>query len=146
MLFKSIALAADHAGFPIKEFVKKYLTEMGIEVNDFGTHSTESTDYTQYAHPMANAVESGESEIGISICGSGNGINMTVNKHQGIRAALCWNDEISYMARLHNNANICSIPARYVTEEEAKAIVDKFITTEFEGGRHQARIDNIPLK
>ncbi len=146
MLFKSIALAADHAGFPTKEFVKGYLIELGYIVKDFGTHSIESTDYADYAHPMAAAVESGEFEIGFSICGSGNGINMTVNKHQGIRAALCWNAEISYMARLHNDANVCTIPGRYVSEEEAKAIVDKFVNTKFEGGRHQDRINKIPLK
>lgn len=145
MLFKTIALAADHAGFPTKEVVKKYLLEKGIEVKDFGTCSEDSTDYADYAHPMAQAVENKEYEVGIAICGSGNGINMTVNKHQGIRAALCWNDEISYMARLHNNANVCTIPGRYVTNEEAIAILDKFLNTAFEGGRHQGRIDKIPV-
>ena len=112
MNFKTIALAADHAGYPVKEAIKAFLIEKGIEVKDFGTHSEESTDYADYAHPMASAVESKEYELGIAICGSGNGINMTVNKHQGIRAALCWSVEISEMARLHNDANICTVPGR----------------------------------
>ncbi|MCT4589263.1 MAG: ribose 5-phosphate isomerase B [Carboxylicivirga sp.] len=145
MNFKTIALAADHAGYPVKEAIKAFLIEKGIEVKDFGTHSEESTDYADYAHPMASAVESKEYELGIAICGSGNGINMTVNKHQGIRAALCWSVEISEMARLHNDANICTVPGRYVSVEEAIAIVDKFVNTAFEGGRHQKRIDKIPV-
>ncbi|MCU4174107.1 ribose 5-phosphate isomerase B [Carboxylicivirga sp. N1Y90] len=145
MIFKSIALAADHAGFPVKELVKEYLIKNNFQVKDFGTHSEESTDYADYAHPMASAVEDGDYEIGIAVCGSGNGINMSVNKHQGIRAALCWSVEISEMARLHNNANICTIPGRYVSNEEAIKIVEKFVTTLFEGGRHQARIDKIPV-
>ncbi|MCG8580621.1 MAG: ribose 5-phosphate isomerase B [Bacteroidales bacterium] len=146
MIFKSVALAADHAGYPAKEAIKRFLVEKGVEVKDYGTYSEESTDYADYAHPMASAVENKEYEIGIAVCGSGNGINMTVNKHQGIRAALCWNVEISEMARLHNNANICTVPGRYVTEELAINIVDKFVNTEFEGGRHQNRIDKIPVK
>jgi ribose 5-phosphate isomerase B len=146
MIFKSVALAADHAGYPAKEAIKKYLTDNGVEVKDYGTYSEESTDYADYAHPMASAVENNEFEIGIAVCGSGNGINMTVNKHQGIRAALCWSVEISEMARLHNDANICTVPGRYVSEEEAIKIVDKFVNTEFEGGRHQKRIDKIPVK
>nr|WP_321406728.1 ribose 5-phosphate isomerase B [uncultured Carboxylicivirga sp.] len=144
-MFKSIALAADHAGFPVKEVIKKYLVEKGLEVKDFGTYSDESTDYADYAHPMASAVENHEFEIGISVCGSGNGINMTANKHQGIRAALCWNAEISELARLHNDANICSIPGRFVSNEQAIEIVEKFLNTSFEGGRHQKRIEKIPL-
>ena len=144
-MFKSIALAADHAGFPIKEVIKNYLNQKGIKVKDFGTYLEESSDYADFAHPMASAVENKEYEIGISVCGSGNGINMTANKHQGIRAALCWNSEISELARLHNDANICSIPGRYVSEEEAISIVDKFLNTDFEGGRHQRRIEKIPL-
>ncbi|MBS2098854.1 ribose 5-phosphate isomerase B [Carboxylicivirga linearis] len=144
-MFKSIALAADHAGFHIKEVIKNYLNQKGIKVKDFGTYSEESSDYADFAHPMASAVENKEYEIGISVCGSGNGINMTTNKHQGIRAALCWNSEISELARSHNDANICSIPGRYVSEEEAINIVDKFLNTDFEGGRHQRRIDKIPL-
>ncbi len=145
MIFKSIALAADHAGYPVKEAIKAYLIENNIEVKDFGTNSEESTDYADYAHPMAASVENKEYEIGIAVCGSGNGINMTVNKHQSIRAALCWSVEISEMARLHNDANICTIPGRYVSLEEAIKIVDKFVNTVFEGGRHQNRIDKIPV-
>ncbi len=145
MIFKSIALAADHAGFPVKELIKTYLIENGVEVKDYGTFSAESTDYADYAHPMASAVEKKEYEIGIAVCGSGNGINMTVNKHQGIRAALCWNVDISEMARLHNDANICTIPGRYVSENLAVEIVDKFVNTAFEGGRHQKRIEKIPV-
>ncbi|TAJ11220.1 ribose 5-phosphate isomerase B [Marinilabiliaceae bacterium JC017] len=146
MMFKTIAMAADHAGYALKEQIKTYLVEKGIEVKDFGTYSEESCDYPDYAHPMASAVVSKEYEIGISICGSGNGINMTVNKYPEVRAALCWQNEISYMARLHNNANICSLPARYLSYEQAVEIVDTFLNTEFEGGRHQGRIDKIPIK
>ena len=142
---KKIGLACDHAGFEMKEFLRKWLSTEGFELVDFGTFSNDSTDYADYAHPLANAVEKSEVEIGISLCGSGNGINMTVNKHQGIRAALCWNKEISELARLHNDANICSIPARFVSEELAKDIVSVFIKTTFEGGRHINRINKIPL-
>lgn len=140
----TIGLAADHAGYDLKEIVKSFLLQKGIECKDFGTYSSQSTDYTDYAHPLALAVENKEVQLGISLCGSGNGINMTVNKHAGIRAALCWNKEISLLARLHNNANICSLPARFVSVEEAKEIVSVFIKTDFEGGRHQLRIDKIP--
>ena len=143
---KKVALASDHAGFKLKEKIKELLTSKGYQFNDFGTNSAESCDYADYAHPMADAVENGNCDFGISVCGSGNGINMTVNKHQGIRAALCWNKEISYMARLHNDANICSLPARFISEQEAADIIEAFINTPFEGGRHQQRIDKIPLK
>jgi ribose 5-phosphate isomerase B len=144
MKYSKIGLAADHAGYGLKETLKQYLSKLGIEVSDFGTNSEESCDYADYAHPMASAVESGEVEIGISVCGSGNGINMTVNKHQSVRAALCWNKEISELARSHNNANVCSLPARFISENEAIEIVDIFLKTEFEGGRHQRRIEKIP--
>ena len=143
---KKVALSCDHAGYELKEKLKKYLEEHGFTFEDFGSYSSESSDYPDYAHPMANAVETGSCDFGISVCGSGNGINMTVNKHQGIRAALCWNKEISYLARLHNDANICSLPARFITEEEALEIVDTFIKTSFEGGRHLRRIQKIPSK
>lgn len=143
-MIKSIALAADHAGYKVKEHIKNYLLENGFQVKDFGANSEESTDYADYAHPMALSVEKKEYNIGITVCGSGNGINMTANKHQGIRAALCWNAEISVLARAHNNANVCSIPGRFVTNEQAIEIVNNFINTEFEGGRHQRRIDKIP--
>ncbi len=144
MKYKKVAMAADHAGYELKESLKAYLKDLGFTVTDFGTHSTESTDYPDYAHPMALAVEKGEADFGISVCGSGNGINMTVNKHQGIRAALCWNKEISELARLHNNANVCSLPARFISENEALDIVSAFINTDFEGGRHIRRVEKIP--
>lgn len=140
-----IAIACDHAGFETKEALIKYLTEKGHELTNFGTDSVQSMDYPDTAHPLAAAVEKGTFDFGITICGSGNGINMTANKYQGIRAALCWNKEISELARAHNNANICSLPARFISLETAKEIVDAFLTTDFEGGRHQKRIDKIPL-
>lgn len=144
MLFKKIAIASDHAGFNLKTFIKGELLKNGIEVIDKGTDSDDSTDYPDYAHPLANSVENNESEIGIAICGSGNGINMTVNKHQGIRSAVCWNTEIAYLARLHNDANICALPGRFLKQQEALKIVNAFLTTGFEGGRHKRRVDKIP--
>ncbi|MGL5682450.1 MAG: ribose 5-phosphate isomerase B [Marinifilaceae bacterium] len=141
-----IAMACDHAGYEYKEQLKKYLEEQGYEVKDFGTHSEESMDYPDTAHPMASAVENGECERGIAICGSGNGISMTANKHQGVRCALCWTPEIAWLARLHNDANVVGIPARFIPYAEAQEIVHRFLTTDFEGGRHQARVDKIPVK
>lgn len=146
MKWKKIAIGADHAGYQLKEKIKPYLEEMGIELVDFGTNSPDSVDYPDYAHPLANAVESGDVELGITICGSGNGINMTVNKHQGVRSALCWNKEIARLGRLHNDANICSLPARFININEAKDIVEAFLTTDFEAGRHVKRINKIPYK
>ncbi len=140
-----IAVCADHAGYELKNRVVDYLNKLTLEVKDFGTFSNESCDYADFAHPMAAAVEEAQFDFGISICGSGNGISMTVNKHQGIRAGLCWTAEIAQLARLHNNANVLSMPARYVSVEEALQMVDVFFSTDFEGGRHQARIDKIPL-
>lgn len=142
----SFALACDHAGYRLKEFLKNWLVAEGHEVKDFGAFSEDSMDYPDTAHPMASAVESGEFRFGISVCGSGNGITMTVNKHQGIRAAYCWNPEIAGLARLHNDANICSMPGRFLTDEEGLAILKAFLAADFEGGRHQARIDKIPVK
>jgi ribose 5-phosphate isomerase B len=142
---KKIGIASDHAGYDMKKHLIEYLVKLGYEVKDFGTHSNESSDYPDFAHPLANAVENREVFMGISICGTGNGINMTVNKHMGIRSALCWNDEISKFARLHNDANICALPARYISLEMAEKIITVFITTEFEGGRHIARINKIPI-
>lgn len=140
-----IAVCADHAGYELKNKIVEYLQGEGAKkVKDFGTFSPESSDYPDFAHPMASAVENGEFDFGISICGSGNGISMTVNKHAGIRAALCWNAEIAALARRHNNANVLSLPARFVTEAEALNMVDTFFMTPFEGGRHQTRIDKIP--
>ncbi len=145
MLFTKIAIASDHAGFNLKTYLKGELLKKGIEVVDFGTYSDDSTDYPDYAHPLAQAVENGECEVGIAICGSGNGISMTVNKHQGIRSAVCWNTEIAYLARLHNDANVCALPGRFLKQQEAMKIVQAFFTTGFEGGRHKRRIDKIPV-
>lgn len=142
---KKIALASDHAGYETKQELIKMLKEAGHEIKDFGCYSTESVDYPDFAHPMASAVENKEFDLGISLCGSGNGINMTVNHHKGIRSALCWNVEIAELARLHNDANICSIPARFVSVDLAKEIVNKFLETSFEGGRHINRINKIPF-
>ncbi len=141
---KKIAFAGDHAGYQIKMYLIERLKHE-FEIKDFGTDSTESADYPDFAHPMASAVESGDFQLGISLCGSGNGINMTANKHQGIRSALCWNPEIAQLARLHNDANVCAIPARFVTKDEALDIVDTFLFTQFEGGRHIKRIEKIPV-
>lgn len=139
-----IAVASDHAGFERKQAVLKFLQEQGIEFKDFGAYSAESSDYPDYAHPLAEAVSKGEFYTGITLCGSGNGINMTANKHQGIRSAICWMPEIARLARLHNDANVCALPARYVSDDEAVEIVKVFLETGFEGGRHQIRINKIP--
>jgi len=139
-----ISIGCDHAGYSLKVQIITVLKEKGFEVEDFGCHSEDSIDYADYAHPVANFVEANEGSKGILICGSGNGITMTANKHQGIRAALCWTKEIAELARQHNDANILSLPARFISTEEALEMVDAFFTTEFEGGRHQARIEKIP--
>ena len=141
----TIAIASDHAGYQMKLEIIRFLETEGYDVKDFGTDSASHVDYPDYGHPLASAVESGEFSLGISLCGSGNGINMVTNKHQGIRGALCWNQEITRLARLHNDANICSIPARFISLEEAKEIVRIFLQTAFEGGRHVQRISKIPL-
>ena len=140
-----IGLASDHAGFELKEYVKTLLESKGLSYKDYGCFSEESCDYPDYAHPLAKAVEAGEVYPGIAICGSGNGIAMTLNKHQGIRAALCWQEEIARLAREHNNANILVMPGRFISQEEATHTVEAFLSTPFEGGRHQRRIDKIPL-
>ena len=142
---KKIGIASDHAGFQLKEFIIGYLDSKGYEVFDFGCQSEESCDYPDYAHPLADAVETGDLPRGIAMCGSANGITMTLNKHQGIRAAICWEPEIATLARKHNDANICSMPARFIDNETAVAIVNAFLDTEFEGGRHQNRVNKIPL-
>lgn len=142
---KPIALASDHAGFELKAIVEGYLEARGVAYKDFGTESAESCDYPDFAHPAALAVESGECSMGIAMCGTGNGIAMTLNKHQGIRAALCWNKEIAALARQHNDANVLVMPARFIDAVTALAIVDTFLDTSFEGGRHQRRIDKIPV-
>ena len=143
---KKIAIASDHAGYFLKEKIKKYLISEKYEIKDFGSYTSENVDYPDYAHPLAVAVSNGDFDLGISICATGNGINMTVNKHQGIRSALCWNEEISRLARAHNDANICALPGRFISESEALLIVKTFVTTDFEGGRHKRRIDKIPFK
>ena len=143
---KTIGLASDHAGFELKQYVKKWLEAKGWEYKDFGTYSTESCDYPDYAHPLALAVEKGECYPGIAICGSGEGISITLNKHQGIRAALCWIPEIAHLARQHNDANVLVMPGRFIDEATADKIMTEFFTTDFEGGRHQARIDKMPVR
>ena len=143
---KKIAIVSDHAGYFLKEKVLKYLIKEKHDIKDFGCYSADAVDYPDFGHPLANAVSAGDYELGISICGTGNGINMVVNKHPGIRSALCWNEEISRLARAHNDANICALPGRFISESEAYLIVKTFITTEFEGGRHKKRIDKISLK
>ena len=144
--YKTVGLASDHAGFPLKQFVKQYLEERHIPYKDYGTQSAESCDYPDFAHALASGIESGEVFPGIGICGTGEGVAMTMNKHQQIRPALCWNQEIAHMARLHNNANALVMPGRFIDSEMARKILDEFFATDFEGGRHQRRIDKIPLK
>ncbi|WP_231635011.1 ribose 5-phosphate isomerase B [Pedobacter sp. PACM 27299] len=136
-----IAIGADHAGFEYKELLKSFLGD--YEVKDFGTHSTQSVDYPDFAHPVALAVESQEYTFGILVCGSANGVAITANKHQHIRAAICWLNEIASLARVHNNANVLCIPARFVSEELAKEMTTTFLNTAFEGGRHENRVNKI---
>lgn len=143
---KAVAMCSDHAGFEMKSKIIEYLRSGGIEVEDFGTFSADSCDYPDFAHPCAEAVESGRCYPGIAMCGTGNGIAMTLNKHQGIRAALCWDEDLARLAREHNDANILVMPARFIPVEKALKIVDVFLSTAFEGGRHQRRIDKIPVK
>jgi len=140
-----IAVASDHAGFDLKSSIISYLQTENYVIKDFGCYSAESCDYPDYAHPLAYAVENQLFDIGIVFCGSGNGINMTVNKHPGIRSAICWNKEVALLARAHNNANICSLPARFLSNDEALEIVKIFLSSDFEGGRHLFRINKIPL-
>lgn len=142
-LSKPVAVGADHAGYEYKGFIIELLREKGLEVKDFGTHSSDSVDYPDFAHPTASAVEDGEAGAGILICGSANGVAITANKHQGIRAALCWNADVAALARQHNNANIICIPARFVDKELAEKMVNVFLETPFEGGRHENRVNKI---
>ncbi len=139
---KYIPIGSDHAGFELKKSIINLLTNKGYELEDFGCYSEESIDYPDYGHPVAEKVEENKC-LGIVICGSGNGINMTVNKHQAVRSALCWNAEIAQLAREHNDANVLALPARFLSEEEALKIVEVFFSTDFEGGRHQRRVDKI---
>jgi len=138
-----LAIGSDHAGFEYKEEIKKALIAAGWQVSDKGTHSLDSTDYPDYAHPVAAMVESGEATAGILVCGSGNGVCMTANKHQGIRAALCWTEELASLSRQHNNANVLCLPSRFVSLESAQKMVDIFLSTTFEGGRHEKRVEKI---
>ena len=140
---KLIPIGCDHAGFDLKKVVIKHLESKGFEFKDFGCHSEESIDYPDFGHPVADMIENTEDIMGILICGSGNGINMTANKHQGVRSALCWKKEIAELARAHNNANIVTLPARFITDSEALEIVDAFFETSFEGGRHGRRVEKI---
>ncbi len=140
----TIAIGNDHAGTQYKFEIIKELEKKGYKVLNFGINAEESMDYPDTVHPVASAVENSEADFGITLCGSGNGAQMAANKHQGIRAALCWNNELVALARAHNNANVLSIPARFISLQQALGFVDIFLTTKFEGGRHQARIDKIP--
>ncbi|WP_307876395.1 ribose 5-phosphate isomerase B [Parapedobacter lycopersici] len=140
---KTVAIGGDHAGFDYKAQLVQHLEKAGYTVRDFGTASADSVDYPDFAHPVATAVETGASELGVLICGSANGVAITANKHQGIRAAICWQEELAALARQHNDANIVCIPARFIDIELAKAIVDLFLSTDFEGGRHNNRVRKI---
>lgn len=143
---KIIAIASDHAGFDKKQVILKYFKEKGIDYKDFGCFSNESVDYPEFSHAIGEAIDKGEFEIGITFCGSGQGISITANKHQNVRSATCWMPKIAALARQHNDANICAIPGRFVTDEEAIAIVEAYLNAEFEGGRHARRVVKIPLK
>lgn len=140
---KKVAIGGDHAGFEYKGKLIQKLTSFGYEVKDFGPFSDASVDYPDYVHPLCSAIESGEYEFGVVICGSGNGVAITANKHQGIRAALCWNEDLAALARQHNDANVIALPARFITYELAEKLSETFLRTEFEGGRHQNRVNKI---
>mgnify|MGYP003540090123 FL=1 len=146
MEVKTDGVACDHAGFPLKQFVIQYLESKGYQYKDFGTYSDTSCDYPDFAHPLAEAVESGECYPGIAICGSGEGMVMTLNKHQGIRAGLAWDKEVAGLIRQHNNANVLVMPGRFIANKLAETIMDEFFKTPFEGGRHERRVEKIPVK
>ena len=143
---EKIGIACDHAGYQMKEFLVGYLSSKGFDVVDFGTYSEESIDYPDFGHALASAIEAGEMVRGIGLCGSGEGMAMTLNKHQGIRAGLCWNTDVAGLIRQHNNANVVVLPARFISNDEAMAFVEKFLTSDFEGGRHIARVEKIACK
>jgi len=145
MDIKTVGIASDHAGYALKQYVKKYLEAHGIQYKDYGTYTEESCDYSDFGHALAKGIESGEVYPGIGICGSGEGINMTLNKHQGIRSGLAWIPEIAHLIRQHNDANVLVMPGRFIDEKMAEKIMDEFFNTDFEGGRHQRRIDKIPV-
>ncbi len=140
---KTIAIGSDHAGFEYKEIIKEYLQDQGFAVLDFGTHSLESVDYPDYVHPLATAIEDQEADTGFLVCGSANGVAITANKHQNIRAAIAWQSELAQLARQHNNANVLCIPARFVSSDLVLQMVQQFLNTPFEGGRHARRVDKI---
>lgn len=140
-----IPIGCDHAGYQLKQEIIHHLTSKGFQIKDFGCYSEDSIDYPDFAHPVAEMVEQNDGMLGILLCGSGNGINMTANKHQGVRSAICWKPEIAKLAREHNNANIITLPARFISVEDAIEMIDIFFSTDFEGGRHQKRIDKIPV-
>lgn len=146
MDIKTVGLACDHAGYEIKEFIKQYLEEKGIAYKDYGTNSTVSCDYPDHAHALANGIERGDVYPGIGVCGSGEGMSMTLNKHQGIRAGLAWSPEIAHLTRLHNDANVLVLPGRFVDKETTRKILDEFFSTDFEGGRHARRIAKIRIQ
>ena len=139
----NLAIGSDHAGFEYKELLKKHLEKNGHQVKDFGTYSLDSVDYPDFAHPVSSAVEKKEFELGVLLCGSANGVAITANKRQGVRAAICWTEEIASLARQHNNANVLCIPARFISKELAEKITDTFLSTPFEGGRHEKRVEKI---
>lgn len=143
MQIQNIAIGCDHAGFPYKESILRLLTKRGIQITDYGTDSLASVDYPDFVHPVSDDVEKGKVDLGIIMCGSGNGVAMTANKHQGVRAALCWTPELAILGRSHNNANVLAIPVRFVTEEVALSMVEAFLDTSFEGGRHARRVNKI---
>ena len=145
MNMTSLAIASDHAGYRMKEEILKHLDEKGIQYTDLGAYDEQSSDYPDFGHRMGEAISNGDFSLGITICGSGNGINMVTNKHRGVRGAICWNAEISEMARRHNDANVCSLPARYIDTSTALAIVDAFLGSGFDGGRHERRKLKIDL-
>jgi ribose 5-phosphate isomerase B len=146
MEIKTVGVACDHAGYPLKKYVLQYLEEHGYEYKDYGTWSDASVDYPDFAHPLAEGIESGEVYPGIAICGSGEGMAMTLNKHQGVRAGLAWCSEIAHMTRQHNDANVLVLPGRFIDNNTAGQIMNEFFKTTFEGGRHQKRIEKMPVK
>ncbi|MBQ2376148.1 MAG: ribose 5-phosphate isomerase B [Bacteroidales bacterium] len=143
---KIIPMACDHAGFELKEFLKSSLIERGLEIKDFGTYTSDSVDYPDMIHPLAKEINEGVYPFGIIMCGSANGVSMVANKYPNVRCALCWEEEIAQLAKQHNNANIIALPARFISKEKALSIVDAYLNTEFEGGRHQKRVEKIPIK
>ncbi len=145
MVVKTVGLACDHAGYPLKQFVLDYLNKKGYPVKDFGTYSDESVDYPDFAHPLAEAIEKGEVYPGIAICGSGEGMTMTLNKHKGVRAGLAWCQDVAELIRQHNDANVLVMPGRFIDNKTAEKIMDRFFSASFEGGRHERRVKKIAL-